>query len=102
MNVPQGFVPTALNIEWQLLLDQLTQLDNAISVRTIPAVIGALAQIVLTVEGMLSEDKVSLAVLYVENFNPDLYPSIYFLSTTKQYYSVDLCLNNNACCSFLR
>lgn len=60
MNVPQGFVPTALNIQWQLLLDQLTQLDNAISVRTIPAVMGALAQIVLTVEGGLTEDKVSL------------------------------------------
>lgn len=56
MNVPSGFVQTALDIQWKLLLDQFLA-DGSFSTAT-PAVIGALAQTTRIVESMLGDEKV--------------------------------------------
>ncbi|GMH37342.1 hypothetical protein BSKO_05215 [Bryopsis sp. KO-2023] len=62
---PEGaqsdFLNTLLKIEWNLLLEQLTQFDHAVCVSTIPVVIGALAQSLFTVGDLLSDEMVNQA-----------------------------------------
>ena len=57
---PQAdFLITLLKIQWTLLLEQLAQLDHAVCVSTVPAIIGALARSLSIIGGLLTDEMVS-------------------------------------------